>query len=183
MAKRADITPELCRQLLRYDPETGKLFWKARPTSLFTDERTGRAWNTRFADKEAFTAISRGYHIGAIHYVMVKAHRVAWAIHYGEWPDVIDHINGNPSDNRITNLRNVSQTENMRNLSQRTDNTSGASGVWREGNKWAAEIKFKGKKRWLGRYESFEDACAARANAQAELGFAKGHGRPSGGIL
>lgn len=177
MATRADITPELCRQLLRYEPETGKLFWKPRPLSAFPCERTGKTWNTRFADKQAFTATSRGYHIGTIEYIMVKAHRVAWAIYYGEWPEVIDHINGDPADNRIANLRSISQGENLTNLARRSDNKSGVTGVYQFGDRWAAEVKRGGKKTWLGYFDTFEDACAARQQAQADHGFHENHGR------
>lgn len=177
MAKRADITPELCRQLLRYEPETGKLFWKERPLERFPTERTGRVWNSRFANKEAFSALSRGYHVGTIDYVMVKAHRVAWAIYYGEWPEVIDHINGDPADNRIANLRDITQAENLTNLARRSDNKSGVTGVYQMGSRWAAEIRFEGVKNWLGSFATKSEAIEARERAQTELGFHENHGR------
>lgn len=177
MATRSDITPELCRQLLRYEPETGNLFWRPRGFDRFPDDRSAKIWNTRFAGKEAFTAISRGYKIGTIDYVMVKAHRVAWAIHYGVWPEVIDHINGDPADNRIENLRSVQQSSNMLNIAKRTDNSSGATGVYAANGAWVAEIRLQGRKRYLGAFATIEDAISARKDAEKELGFHHNHGR------
>lgn len=176
MADRADITPELCRQLLRYEPETGRLFWLPRSRDYFATDRSCNVWNSRFAGKEAMTATSRGYRIGMIANVMVKAHRVAWAIEYGEWPEVIDHINGDPSDNRIENLRSVSQSENLCNLARRSDNTSSRTGVYKEGGKWRAEIFRKGKKTSLGAFPTLEAASNARAAAEIEMGFHPNHG-------
>lgn len=177
MATRSDITPELCRQLLRYEPDTGRLFWRARSFDRFPDIRSAKIWNTRFANKEAFTARSKGYNIGTIDYVMVKAHRVAWAIYHGEWPEVIDHINGDPGDNRIGNLRSVSQAENMTNLSMRANNSSGVVGVYLSDGSWVAEIKIQGRRKYLGSFKSIEDAASARKAAELEFGFHKNHGR------
>jgi hypothetical protein len=143
MADKPDITPELCRQLLRYEPETGKLFWKARPASFFahsfnrwggikTAETNALIWNRKYAGKEAFTANSRGYRTGRMFDWQYFAHRVIWAIVYGEWPVVgmdIDHINGDKSDNRIANLRCVSHQENGQNAKRPNNNTSGRIGV------------------------------------------------------
>ena len=67
--------PNELRQLLRYDPETGKLFWLPRAG----DTRGERFFNTRFAGKEALTYLSKGYRVGSINDADAKAHRVAWA--------------------------------------------------------------------------------------------------------
>lgn len=177
MANRSDITPELCRQLLRYEPETGRLFWKRRPREMFPTDQSWKAWNTRFAEKEALTARSRGYRVGAIDYVMVKAHRVAWAIHHGEWPIVIDHINGDPADNRISNLRNISQAENLKNLGIRSDNKTGFSGIGFANGRWTAEIKVSGVKHWLGSFVDRDEAVFARREAEVKFGFHSNHCR------
>lgn len=177
MADRADITPELCRQLLRYEPETGKLFWRERPTEFFIDERSWKIWNTKNAGKEALTASSRGYRVGMVRGFMMKAHRVAWAIHYGIWPEVIDHINGNPADNRIVNLRSVTQQGNLCNQRRRSDNTSSRTGVYPDKGGWTAEIKLGAKKRYLGRHDTLAAAIEARDRAEKEMGFHPNHGR------
>lgn len=176
MASRSDITPELCRQLLRYEPETGRLYWRPRPLSMFPDERAWRIWNTRFADKPALDTISRGYRIGSIHYQMFKAHRVVWAMHHGDWPEVIDHINGDPGDNRIENLRSGTQADNLRNVGAKSNSRTGKFGVHRMGAKWSAEIKVSGKKIWLGSFDTFEEATAARTEAERKFGYSERHG-------
>ena len=191
MANRADITPDLCRQLLRYEPETGKLFWKPRPVIMFADSpyrggiRTAEwacnAWNSKWAESEAFTASNGdGYRVGAICRVNFRAHRVAWAIVHGEWPaDQIDHINGDRSDNRLDNLAPVTNAINHQNEGMPKNNTSGVAGVYwcKHTGKWRALVKVNYKSRCLGRYATIAEAQAARKAELDRLGFAEGHGQ------
>lgn len=171
-------TPDECRALLNYDPDDGRLYWKRRDRSLFSTDRACSVWNARFAGKEALTAPDRhGYRLGTINNRMMKAHRVAWAIHHGAWPDVIDHIDGDGGNNRIENLRSVTRDANMRNQKRRSNNTSSVTGVWREGNRWAVEIKHNGVKRWLGRYDTLAEAAAVRKAAEARMDYHPNHGR------
>lgn len=183
MATKPIPTPDLLRQLLRYEPETGKLFWRERPPSMFQDSyRTAAGcaanWNSRWAGKEAFTCkMAVGHLQGRIGYGSYLAHRVAWAIYYGEWPKgEIDHINHDPADNRIENLRDVSHAENHRNQSLRQNNSSGVAGVARVRDVWYARIKRGGKLTHLGYFERFEDAVAARKDAEVMFGFHRNHG-------
>src|SRR6478752_3012446 len=102
-------------RLLRYDPETGKLYWNRREASEFRDSGPYTAqtfcdrWNTRFAGCEAFTAVERlspealGYRVGFILHIRCKAHRVIWKMVKGVDPKQIDHIDGNTLNNRIKN--------------------------------------------------------------------------------
>lgn len=165
MAKVDSITPEILRELLRYEPDTGRFFWRKRDISFFADERAWKIWNTKYADKETFTTNDGdGYRMATILYVKVKAHRAAWAMVYGEWPSIfIDHINLDPSDNRISNLRLADNSQNMMNGSLRSDNKSGYKGVYwcKEKGKWAAEGKINGKKKFLGRFDRKEEAYSA----------------------
>jgi hypothetical protein len=173
-------TGKALSRLLRYEPETGKLFWLHRQRAMFPDERAWKIWNTRYDGAEAFTAIANGYHRGAIFGTALAAHRVAWAIHHGEWPKgQIDHINGDRSDNRIANLRDVDSAGNHKNMSRASNNKSGVTGVhWcNTWNRWIAKIKIGGKTKSLGQFASFDDAVAARQKAQEELGFDIGHGK------
>lgn len=167
--------------LLRYDPQTGKLYWRERPRHLFKTDQSWRSWNTRYADTEAFTARdNNGYLRGAIFGTGFKAHRVAWAVFYGGWPEHgIDHINGDRADNRIANLRDVPQSENVKNLSRASHNTSGITGVhWcNTWNRWIAKIKINGKTKTLGQFKNREDAIAARAKANERFGFTARHGQ------
>ena len=110
-----------------------------------------------------------------------KSHRVAWAMHHGDWPpDQIDHINGVKSDNRIENLRSVSQAENSKNSKIPANNMSGVIGIhWDKVNfRWVARIRVNGKKIDLCRTKDFDEAVAARKKAEAEYGFHPNHGRP-----
>lgn len=175
---------ELLRKLLRYEPETGKLFWKERSVDMFSDgkqtaEHNCASWNEKYAGKEAFTAGDRGYKQGLILGRNYKAHRVIWALVNGEWPDNIDHINGIRDDNRIDNLRSVSQAENNRNAKRRSNNTSGVCGVhwYKRGNKWVAQIRADGNIKHLGYFTDFDDAVAARKEAEIEHGYHENHGR------
>lgn len=178
MLKTETIDIETLRQLIWGDPETGKLYWHFRSASYFTSDIQYKIWNKRFAHREAFTANSgQGYRQGAVLGVMLKAHRVCWALHYGEWPNnQIDHINHDRSDNRIANLRTVTISENCRNRSLPCNNNSGHVGVSRNGIKWKARLKMNGVDHYLGLFNTIEDAVAARNKANSANGFHRNHG-------
>ena len=166
--------------VIRYDADTGKLFWKHRDANLFPDEKSYKKWNGRFGGKEAFTAYKDGYKHGSIFYKYLKAHRVIWLLVYGEWPNgEIDHIDGNRENNRIHNLRVVTSSENARNRKVQSNNKSGVPGVgWRnDTNKWYARIKILGEYTYLGNFENFEDAVSAKKSAEIEHGFHENNGR------
>jgi len=185
-----EINIETLEQLLSYDPETGILTWKERPLELCSSAGTMKTFNTRWAGKEA-GAISNthpelinGYYKKqlAIRGKQYRAHRVAWALHHKQWPsDQIDHINGNPLDNRIENLRVVSMATNNKNKRMPSHNTSGFIGVTKNNNKtkWRAQIvdSNTGKLIYLGEFSNIEDAVAARAAADIEYGYHENHGR------
>jgi len=101
------------------------------------------------------------------------AHRLAWFYTYGYMPDIIDHINRVPADNRICNLRDVDAAINTRNCSIRKDNTSGNTGVsWNtKTNLWYAYINIDRKRVHLGFHVEFSDALNARRNAEILYGF------------
>lgn len=186
MANSVKIEPKVLHELLRYDPTTGKLFWRKRPAKFFKNGRNTaqhrcNVWNSRRAGKEALFSLNRtGYLQGSILNRKYFAHRVVWAMETGEWPvDQIDHINGDPSDNRIANLRDVSASENGRNKRIAATNTSGVIGVnWNVINKkWRAQINVKGRQIHLGVFHRFDAAVDARKAAEARFGYHKNHGR------
>lgn len=179
MAKRNLPTPEVLRQLLRYEPETGYLFWRDRPPV----DAINKQFNTAFAGKRAMTADNgHGYMRGNISGLKLLAHRVAWAMTYGDWPnDQIDHINGNRHDNRIINLRLADFRANARNMKRFSTNTSGVVGVSyiKRANKWRAYIWNNRRMIELGTFHDFDQAVSARKKAEIELGFDPNHGRAS----
>jgi hypothetical protein len=188
MAKIDLPTPDELRQLVHYEPENGKLFWRERPDHMFksgknTPTRSAKIWNTRYAGKEAFSyPNTHGHLFGAIRTgrgrAKIYAHRAAWAYVYGEWPEIIDHINGDPSDNRIANLRSVTQALNGRNQRLRATNTSGHCGVYfyKSRKMWTAQIMVDGKSKSLGYFQNKQDAVDARLSAQKDMGFTDRHG-------
>ena len=185
MAKKQLPSPETLRQLLRYEPETGKLYWLPRNVTMFKDCRSREAacncWNTKYAHNEAFTSVSTaGYHHGTLGDRTHRAHRIIWAIVHGEWPaNLIDHINGARADNRLVNLRVVTNRENARNKMRHSNNASGVNGVsWdpRE-SKWYAYITIGKRMFGLGRFSNFNEAVEVRKDAEKELGFHANHGR------
>lgn len=175
MANREIPTPETLRQLLRYEPDTGKLYWLERPESLCSNNARWRAYNKRLAGKEAFTAtMPYGYRTGMVLGYRTYAHRVIWALHHGQWPvGVIDHINRDPTDNRIVNLRDCSQETNMRNTKKNCWNRSGETGVsWdTKNNRWRVSLGYRGVSLNLGRYKDFDEAVAIRKKVAGALGF------------
>lgn len=187
MVKRPVLTPEQLRQLLRYEPDTGRLFWRTAPVSFFvagrhSAERKCLAWNGKNAGKEAlcYRDSPDSYAYGEIFGHKVYAHRVIVAMTTGAWPDgEVDHIDGDRSNNRENNLRAVTRRENALNKSLRRSNKSGAMGVYwdRARKKWAAEIFDRGVKVHIGRFDSLPDAKRARAAREAELGYHPNHGR------
>ena len=181
MTKTDLPTPETLRKLLSYDPDTGLLTWKRKPIEMCASEQSCKSWNTQFCGKPAFkTEHNAGYRLGRISEKAYLAHRVAYAIHHGAWPaNQIDHINGDRLDNRIANLRDVTNAENTRNRVLPTDNTSGHIGVsWCGLNcKWHSRINAHGKRHHIGYFTDIEDAIAARAAAEVKYGYHPNHGR------
>lgn len=167
-----ELTPEDIRKLLDYCPETGNFIWKKRNIRLGF-ERIDKGWNTRFAGKKVKPRYHRHGHcqIG-IFCKNYMAHRIAWAHFYGEHPNgYIDHINNNPKDNKISNLRIATQSQNMANARIRKNNTSGFKGVsWsKRSQKWYAYINTGNKMVALGLFVEFKDAVRAREKAEKEF--------------
>lgn len=173
MTEKTLPSVEYLRKRLRYEPETGKLYWRDDPTKR-------QNWRTMWAGREAFTAKNEhGYHLGALDYKMLKAHRVIWALVYGRWPQgEIDHINRVRDDNRIENLREANPKEQRRNMSKHKHNTSGVMGVSFDKARglWRANVWENNKQVYLGRFKTMEEAIKAREDALTHYGYCEGHG-------
>lgn len=108
----------------------------------------------------------------------IAAHRLAWAIHYGDWPKgVIDHIDHDGSNNKIENLSDVTQAANLRNSRMKSNNKTGVNGVSFRNGKYHAKIVNDYRVFHLGSFDSLEDAAKARKQAEKKLGFHENHGR------
>lgn len=185
MADKALPSPEVLRQLLRYEPETGKLFWLVRSPEWFAGAKFGdnvaaRSWNRQYSGKEALTAINgNGYLSGTLLCNRLTAHRVIWALVFGEWPkSSIDHIDHDRTNNRLGNLRAATVADNSRNLTRRSDNSTGVTGVFwnKKSQRWTANIRVDGKLIHLGYFPSVDAAANARAAANIHYGFHPNHG-------
>ena len=152
-----ELTAEELRELLHYDQETG-IFTRKVSTS-----------NRVKVGAVAGCPGGYGYLLISVHSRLYQAHRLAWLYMYGEWPKgQIDHLNRNRSDNRIANLRDVTQKQNLQNRSKSSTNTSGHPGVvWHKRiSKWLAYIKHNYKQIHLGYFSILEEALSARKAAE-----------------
>lgn len=183
-SERTQIPIEMLGRLLIYDDMTGRLTWRERDVSLFADGRQTALhncaiFNAKFAGKPALNAPDkRGYLCGCILRKPMKAHRAIWAMKMGHWPDEVDHINGDPADNRIENLRSVSHSVNGRNLKLKANNRSGFCGVHQApSGRWKALITVNRKSITLGTFDTIEEAAEARSIAERKYQFHPNHGR------
>jgi hypothetical protein len=170
------LSQEYLKSRLSYDPDTGVFVWRRKEVTDGKDI----SWNTRFSGKVAGTVERRGYRRITINAKLYWAHRLAWLYVHGEMPENdIDHIDGDPLNNRIENLRDVSHADNGKNAKRPARNTSGVVGVvWDSCNrKWRAQITVNQKNMHIGRYIDKADAIAARAAAEVRHGFHENHGR------
>lgn len=149
--KTADITVEMVREVLDYDPVTG----------LF--KRTSSALNGSRAGLPAGTLAANGYIMIRIYTKLCCAHRLGWALHYGEFPRFfIDHINGNPSDNRIENLRDVPQKANCFNKGKNRK----LLGATQFGDRWKYAVLEWGKITYEGDFPTADEANKAFLSRQ-----------------
>lgn len=145
------INYELVKEFFDYDIETGNLIWKRHKGGVTVGRIAGN-----FDDE--------GYARVRINGKNYKLHSLIWLWCYGEWPEkTLDHIDGNPRNNRIDNLRLATLSENQQNRKHSKNNKSGYPGVcWdKTCNKWKAYIKKDYKTINLGNFTSPEDAYAA----------------------
>lgn len=141
------LTQDILKDKLLYDEHTGIFTWLKSDTKRI---KTGSI--------AGFTDV-RGYVSIHISKKLYYAHRLAWLYKYGNMPKQnIDHINGNRNDNRIENLREASQQQNVMNVGARKRNTSGYKGVSfsKVANKWEARFTYNKKTNYLGLFLTAE---------------------------
>jgi hypothetical protein len=154
------------KELLRYDPITGSFTWIV--------ERRRRVK----AGTPAGSKHNAGYLTIRIDYVACLYHRLAFLYVHGFLPEQIDHINGDRTDNRISNLRAATGRLNSRNNSLRSDNKSGVCGVsWDSTrSKWVARIRTDSGYKYLGRFDDLEEAKRTYSEAKERYGYHPNHG-------
>lgn len=162
------------KECFLYNESTGQLFWRTRPEEHFPNPKSAKAWNKRWAGKEAFHEGKRGYRYGHLDNQYCAAHRVIWKYMLGtEPPALVDHKDRKKNNNRWINLRPATKPQNCANREFSPKNTSGASGVHKHKNKnkWVAQVGNLGgkRKRYVGIFDSKKAAAAARQQAMAEV--------------
>lgn len=178
---------EYLKECFEYNFETGELIWKKRPLSHFKTARGCAIFNGQNSGKVAGNKVVLNGKLYKSVFISSPSsgkrmlqHRVIWCILNGKNPcGVIDHINGNGSDNRIENLRDVTMSGNHKNKMLTKSSKTGKMGVsyMKSKGKWRARICSDGKEFHIGLFENIEDAIYAREKAEINFGFHENHGR------
>jgi hypothetical protein len=158
MAKAVRVFHESLKEILEYNPETGEFFWKVSYSGAKTGEQAGSIYKN-------------GYRYIQIDGLDYRAARLAWFFATGDDPkDFVDHINGLRDDNRFSNLRIATNSQNQANTGPQKNNTSGFKGIsWSASRqKWCASITINGKAKGLGRFVNLDDAVRAYKKAALE---------------
>jgi hypothetical protein len=146
------ITQIRLKELLEYQPETGEFFWKVCRQCVPAGAKAGSLHK------------QKGYVFIRADLKRYAAHRLAWLYVHGQWPkNDIDHINGIRSDNRISNLRDVTHATNLLNR------TAAKGATCRQSGAWEAASKRQGVTTYLGRFKTFDQANAAYMSHKSQV--------------
>jgi hypothetical protein len=150
------------RKKYKYDEKTGNFYWAIKPKN----------GNKSIGDL-AGSIDSNGYLTLRVFNKIIKAHRLAWAFCYGNFPNkVIDHINHIKTDNRIHNLRDVSNAENLHNpRGSQINNKLNLLNIRKKQNKYVVQINKAQKRFHIGVYKTINDALRARDISRILLGL------------
>lgn len=154
------LTQQRLHELLDYNSDTGSFRWKVASAARIKPDSTAGSLD------------NHGYIKITIKRKLFKAHRLAWLYVFGEMPNgQVDHINGDRSDNRIQNLRIVSNKQNQENVGPRSNNSTGFRGVSfnKKSGKYEAYITNNRKKTSLGMFDSPELAASVSAQRRADI--------------
>jgi hypothetical protein len=166
------LTHDQARELINYSPRSGRITWHSRPLSMFPSYGAWRCWNTRYAGQEAGTVKKgHGYIQIAIKGTLYLNHRLAWFWMTGTWPAEIDHRDGDTANNRWSNLRMATTSQNMANRAVRKDNKSGLKGVRLDSRRgtWVMTTQKHGIKVTKSGFPTAEAAYEAYCAAAAKL--------------
>jgi hypothetical protein len=148
------------RETFRYDPATGQLYWRRRADAP-------PQWNTRFAGRIAGFVGQAGIAVRLKGYRALRAHRIIWKMVHGDEPEEIDHVDCNPLNNRLANLRRATRRQNACNR-RLQPGASGLKGVSFDRGRWRARIRVNGRSKFLGRFDTAEAAHTAYRRAAQE---------------
>lgn len=150
------LTQERLKEVLSYDQGTGLFSWR---NDMRNGSKAGQAAGWVSVGGYVYIGIDRAHY---------RAHRLAWLYVHGEFPKfVIDHANGVATDNRISNLRPATQTQNMHNKRAAKSSKTGVKGVCycSSTGRYQVKITVDGKYKHIGRYDTVEEGAAAYAEA------------------
>jgi hypothetical protein len=175
----AAITQRQLLDIYHYDSETGILSWGSRGKYIGAGK-----FSTKYAGKLATHFDVYGYEQASLAMLMpeeprgakrirhkIMAQNIIWMIVHGSWPEhMIDHADRNPSNNKLSNLREATLSQNAHNSSIRSDNGSGVRGVcWNKARSvWEAAINCEGKRIFLGYYHTLDEAAKVRLLAEVK---------------
>jgi hypothetical protein len=156
------LTIAEAKNVFSYNPETGDLF-------SIQDDGSYKLRNYKNP---------RGDIVINVRYKKYYAHRIIFMLE-GIDPEGyhVDHVDGNPSNNRRDNLRLVSNQENQKNKQLPKNNKTGVMGVYKVGDKWLASIRVNGRTIHIGSYDTINEAANARKSEEEKHGFHENHGR------
>jgi hypothetical protein len=155
------------RDRLDYDRDTGKLHWKGTGTLAGNSSIRNKPYGKPYRQ---LNILGHTY----------MAHRMVYLIEHGRWPvSEIDHIDGDTTNNRHTNLREATPVTNRRNQKRHSRNTTGHTGIHKRKNngRYEASIGDKGKLVYIGSFTTYEEAVAARLEAERKLKYDPSHGK------
>ncbi len=139
------MTQSELKSLLHYDQDTGIFTWKSNIGHVKQNSTAG-------------SVSKRQYYVIGINKKLWLAHRLAWFYVYGYWPKIVDHINGNTIDNRISNLREASSIQNGYNQKINKNNKTGCKNVYwcKSKKRWIVKIKVNGHSKYIGCFKELE---------------------------
>lgn len=140
---------EYVNEYMQYDALTGVISWGKRPPHS----------RTKIGNEAG--AVQNGYRFVTVKHKRLYSSHIAWFLSYGYWPEFeIDHRNNNSLDNRLDNLREATRAQNARNVRSRSATGKGLKGAYwfKEDRRWFAQIRFRGKQIYLGRFDTEEEA-------------------------
>lgn len=161
LTKAHMLTYSQAQALFAYDPATGVV--------------TARIHRGRQSPKvgEPVGSLNRdGYLTVMVARRNYMLHVVAWLLVHGCYPaNDLDHRDGHRANNRLSNLRPATRSENNQNMARRSDNTSGEPGVWQVRGRWRVRVTSHGTNHHVGYFDTLAEAKAARLAAKAKLHY------------